>query len=97
MTRGAMRVYTGTIPDFAAEVEGYKLSGVQPDSPAEKAGLKKGDIITGVGTMAVKNIYDYMAAFKGSKPGDRLEMRFLREGKEQKAEVVLAPSKRSDK
>jgi hypothetical protein len=95
--RGAMRVYTGTIPDFAAETEGYKLAGTQPDSPAEKAGLKKGDIITGVGTMAVKNIYDYMAAFKGFKPGDTVEMRYLRDGKEGKVVVVLAPSKRSDK
>lgn len=95
--RGAMRVYTGTIPDFAAEVDGYKLSGVQPESPAEKAGLKKGDIVTGVGAMAIHNIYDYMAAFKGFKPGEKVEMRFLREGKEQKVEVVLAPSKRSDK
>jgi len=93
----AMRVYTGTIPDFAAEVEGYKISGVQPESPAEKAGLKKGDIIVGVGTMAIQNIYDYMAAFKGLKPGDKVEMRFLRDGKEQKTEVTLAPSKRSDK
>ncbi len=95
--RGAMRVYTGTIPDFAAEVEGYKLAGVQPDSPAEKGGLRKGDVIVGVGAMAVRNIYDYMAAFKGFKPGGKVEFRFLRDGKEQKAQVVLAPSKRADK
>lgn len=95
--RGAMRVYTGTIPDFAAEVEGYKLAGVQPESPAEKGGLAKGDVIVGVGSMTISNIYDYMAAFKSLKPGDRVEIRFLREGKAGKTEVVLAPSKRSDK
>lgn len=96
-TRGAMRVYTGTIPDFAADVDGYRISGVQPDSPAEKAGLKKDDIIVGVGTMTIHSIYDYMAAFKSMKPGGKVEFRFLREGGEQKTTVELAPSKATDK
>lgn len=96
-TKGAMRVYTGTIPDFAAEADGYKISGVQPESPAEKAGLKKDDVIVGVGTMTIHSIYDYMAAFKSMKPGDKVEFRFQREGKEQKTTVELAPSKATDK
>ena len=96
-TRGAMRVYTGTIPDFAAQADGYRISGVQPDSPAEKAGLKKDDTIIGVGAMTIHSIYDYMAAFKSLKPGDKVEFRFLRDGKEQKTVVELAPSKAADK
>ena len=96
-TRGAMRVYTGTIPDFASQTDGYRISGVQPGSPAEKAGLKKDDTITGVGAMTIHSIYDYMAAFKTMKPGDKVEFRYARGGKESKTVVELAPSKSTDK
>ena len=92
-----MRVYTGTIPDFASQADGYRISGVQPGSPAEKAGLKKDDTITGVGAMTIHSIYDYMAAFKTMKPGDKVEFRYARGGKELKTVVELAPSKSTDK
>src|SRR5207237_5170310 len=41
----SFRVYVGSVPDYAEQVEGVKLSGRRPGSPAEKAGLKSGDII----------------------------------------------------
>ena len=44
-TRDALRAYLGSIPDYATEVQGVKLSGVRPGSPAEKGGLQGGDII----------------------------------------------------
>jgi S1-C subfamily serine protease len=44
--RGGFRIYLGTQPDYiATEVEGIKLSGVAANGPAEKAGVKGGDII----------------------------------------------------
>ena len=39
------KVYVGTIPDFAGNVDGYKISGVSEGSPAQQAGLQGGDII----------------------------------------------------
>ena len=96
-TRGAMRVYTGTIPEFATQADGYRISGAQPGSPAEKAGLKKDDTIIAVGAMTIHSIYDYMAAFKTMKPGDKVEFRFMRDGRELKTVVELAPSKSAEK
>src|SRR5258705_206163 len=38
--REQLRAYLGTIPDYATEVEGVKLSGVRGGGPAAKAGLR---------------------------------------------------------
>ena len=40
-----MRIFTGTIPDYAQEAEGLLLSGVVGGGPAETAGLQRGDVI----------------------------------------------------
>ena len=53
------RVYFGTIPDYAAQVEGVQLNGVREGSPADKGGLKAGDIIVKFGDKTVKSVYDY--------------------------------------
>ena len=52
-------VYLGTIPDYVAQEKGVKLSGVKANSPAEKAGLQSGDIITELAGKKIENIYDY--------------------------------------
>ena len=44
-SRGTLRAYLGTIPDYTTEGEGVKLSGVIAGGPADKAGLKGGDVI----------------------------------------------------
>lgn len=71
-------VYVGTIPDFASNTEGYKISGVSPGSPAEKAGLIAGDIIIKFGDKEIKNLYDYTAALAQFKPGNEVEVVVLR-------------------
>ncbi|MGB9697535.1 MAG: M20/M25/M40 family metallo-hydrolase [Ignavibacteria bacterium] len=71
-------VYVGTIPDFASNTEGYKISGVSPGSPAEKAGLMAGDIIIKFGDKEIKNLYDYTAALAQFKPGNEVEVVVLR-------------------
>lgn len=84
-----VRVYIGTIPDYSEQVEGFKISGVNDGSPAEKAGLKAGDIIIKFGDKPVKNIYDYMYAMQGYKPGDVVDVIVLREGQELKLSITL--------
>jgi S1-C subfamily serine protease len=63
------RVSVGTIPDYAAEVTGMKISGVRQGSPAAKAGLQGGDIIIKFGKFDIKNIYDYTYALGEFSPG----------------------------
>ena len=74
-----MRVFLGTIPDYATEVAGVKLAGIRGGSPAEKAGLKGGDVIVEFGGQKVSNIYDYtLRARRGEDwpaGGDRRDAR----------------------
>jgi hypothetical protein len=84
-----IRVYVGTIPDYSEQVEGFKIAGVNDGSPAEKAGLKAGDIIIKFGDKPVKNIYSYMYAMQGYKPGDKVDVVVLRNGQEVKVVIEL--------
>ena len=77
-SRETLRAYLGTIPDYAAEVKGVKLSGVRAGSPAEKAGLKGGDVIVEFAGQKVANIYDYTYALDAVKIGQPVQIQVLR-------------------
>ena len=79
MGRG-FSVTVGTIPDYAAEADGMKISGVRPGSPAEKAGLQGGDVIIKFGSFNIKNVYDYTYALGSFSPGDEVEIVAMRSG-----------------
>ena len=49
-----------------------------------------GDIIIQIGDRAVESLADYFGALEATKPGDRVDVRFLREGKERRATVELS-------
>lgn len=68
------RVWVGTIPDYAEQTDGMRISGVSPNSPAEKAGLQEGDVLIKFGRVEIKNIYDYTYALGQYKPGDEVEV-----------------------
>lgn len=90
--RGRMntsRVWVGTVPDFAGEVNGYKLGGVSEGSPAEKAGLEAGDIITSFGGKKISNLYDFTYAIGSFVPGDKVEVIVKRGDEEIKLEIEL--------
>jgi Peptidase family M28/PDZ domain/PA domain len=76
------KVYVGTVPDFAGEVDGYKLGGVTDGSPAAKAGLQAGDIITQFGEKKISNIYDFTYALGNYVPGDKVKV-LVKRGEEQ--------------
>lgn len=71
---GALRAWVGTIPDYSEEKGGLKLSGVSPGSPAEKVGLKRGDVIVKLGDKEISSIYDYMYALQERKPGEHVTL-----------------------
>lgn len=86
---GGWKVYVGTIPDYASDVEGFKLSGVSEGGPAQKAGLKGGDIMISFGGKKITNIYDYVYALQEFAPGDVVDVVILRDGKEMTFRVLL--------
>lgn len=78
----ALRVYLGTIPDYASgDIKGVKLSGVTAGSPAEKAGLRGGDIILQLNGKRTENIYDYTYAIDSLSIGKPAEVQIQRQGK----------------
>ena len=90
--QAAMRIFTGTIPDYSSEVDGLRLSGVMGGGPAEKAGLAEGDIIVELAGQSVANIYDYMYALDILKVGQPAVVVFMRG--DERVETELVPEAR---
>jgi hypothetical protein len=90
---GGYGPYFGSIPDFGQVENGVKFSDVKPASPAEKAGLKAGDILVQFGDKPIKNLYDFTDALRRSKVGDVVDVTVLRDGKPVKASVKLEQRK----
>ena len=80
--RETLRAYLGTIPDYTTEVKGVKLSGVRGASPAEKGGLKGGDVIVEFAGQKIANIYDYTYALDAVKIGAPVQVVIERDGKQ---------------
>jgi hypothetical protein len=90
--RDNLRAYLGSIPDYAQEVKGVKLSGVRSGSPAEKAGLQGGDVVVEFAGQKVLNIYDYTAALDAVKIGVPVKMVVERAAKQ--VEITVTPEAR---
>jgi hypothetical protein len=89
---GRLRVYLGTIPDYAEEVKGVLLSGVGKGGPAEKAGVKARDTIVELAGTKIENIYDYTHALEGLKIGQPVKLAVIRSGK--RVELEITPESR---
>ena len=87
--RSDRKVSIGVIPDFTYNEQGVRLGGSQPGGPAEAAGMKQGDIIIQAGTMPISVLKDLSDVLKTKQPGDKLPVRFLRNGKEFQAIVEV--------
>jgi S1-C subfamily serine protease len=53
---------------------GATVAGVEPDSPADQAGIVAGDVITSVGSDTITAYADLPAALNSYHPGDRVEI-----------------------
>jgi aminopeptidase N len=88
--KNGRRARTGFMPDFSFPGKGVKIGMISPGSPAEKAGLKKGDIIIKLGDIIINDLKEYSNALKTFKPGDTVTIVYTREGKEYSAPITLA-------
>ena len=48
------------MPSYGSDEKGLAIDGVRKNGPAEKAGIKKGDVIVSIKGEEINNIYDYM-------------------------------------
>ena len=89
-SREGSNVYLGSIPDMAAgTTPGLRLSGVRAGSPADKGGLKAGDVIVELAGKSVKDLYEYTDALYANKPGQAITIVVLRDGVRVPLTVVL--------
>ena len=90
-SRGSLSAYLGTIPDYSqGDVKGVLLSGVAKNGPADKAGMRGGDIIISLAGKKVENVYDYTDAIGELKPDKPAAIEISRKGKKLKLEIVPA-------
>jgi C-terminal processing protease CtpA/Prc len=90
-----MRAYLGAAVETGRQAnpnqqeEGVAIEAVQPNSPAARAGLRNGDVITRVGSRVVEDFNDLANAITRHHPGDRVNIRVLRNGEERTLRVTL--------
>jgi C-terminal processing protease CtpA/Prc len=92
VSRAGIRVFTGTVPDYASDAKGLLLGGVVGGGPAERAGLAKGDVIVEIAGHTIANIYDYTFALELLKVGEPAKVVYIRGG--QRRETTLTPAAR---
>lgn len=85
-------------PDVASQHNlpaqwGVYVMKVADGSPASKAGLKQGDIITKVGEVALDETHSYVNTLFTFKPGDQITLTVLRDGKELQLQITLGEAK----
>lgn len=83
--------YFGSIPDYAQDksLKGVLLSGARAGSPADKAGLKRGDIVVEFAGKKIGDIYDYTYAIQGCSAGQTVDVSFVRAGERRTVKVEL--------
>lgn len=77
--------------------EGILIAEVLKDSPAYKAGLQNGDIILQYNSTPVKNNSKFRNEIALLAPGTKIDLKILRNGKQQNVAVVLGNQKESEK
>jgi hypothetical protein len=88
--------YFGVMPDYGFDGKGVKLQGVAPGSPAEKAGLKEGDLLFSLNGQDFEDVKGYSSIFFALKPGDEITLGYEREGKRKSVKATLMVKNRSD-
>jgi hypothetical protein len=83
----------GSIPDFTELPNGVRFADVRPGSPAAKAGLKAGDILTQFDGKPIQNLYDFTYALRASHPGQEVLVKVLRGTESIEAKVLLTERK----
>jgi hypothetical protein len=75
--------YMGTIPDYStlgAREDGVPLSGVRAGGPADRAGLRGGDVIVEMAGVEIRNLYDMTFVLREHRPGESIAVTVLRGG-----------------
>jgi serine protease Do len=94
VTRGSIGVsFHEGLPGAVNRVYGFKngvlVQEVQPGGPADKAGLKAGDIITTIDGRSIKDGDDLVNEIAGRRPGSTIRLGYARDGKPMDTTVTI--------
>jgi len=96
ISRGYLGMMPRTLSELLREalgidedVEGVFVESVEAGTPAEDGGLLESDVITEVDGRPVDNVNDFRFRIARHAPGDRMELKVLRDGREQDLDFVL--------
>jgi hypothetical protein len=70
--------YLGTVPDFTFTERGVRFGGITAGSPADRAGLRAGDVMVGFDGRDIEDLYGFTAALRSHAPGDTVAITVLR-------------------
>jgi len=95
VARGSIGVEFSAVPNPAVlriygAKNGVPITNVRPDSPAAKAGLQGEDTITAVNGKPIKSGDELVNLISATRPGNKLNVTYLRNGQEKQATVVVA-------
>ncbi len=94
--RGVLGVEGGELNSLASkelgvpETQGFYIKKVTKKSGAEKSGLEKGDIIIKLDNQNIATYADLSGYINTKRPNDKVEVTFIRDGKNKVASVVLS-------
>ena len=77
------------MPDYTFSGTGVRVDGVSEGRPAQKAGLKTGDVIIQLGDFNTSSVETYMQALGKFKKGDKAKVKYKRGAEVAETEVVF--------
>lgn len=86
---GGVSVRFGIMPDYGNDKPGVLAAEVFPGTPADLGGIKPGDRMTRWNGKDVPDVEGWMPFLEDARPGDKVIVTFIRDGKEMKTEVLL--------
>src|SRR5262245_48423551 len=81
-------VWLGVYLDDAAD-GGVQVLGLVPGGPADRSGMQSGDVVLGVGSVSVLDLEALNQTLLKMKPGQRAELRVLRDGSVKTVPLLL--------
>ena len=78
MSTARFSVTMGIMPDYTFSGAGVKVDGISDGRPAQKAGIKTGDIIVQLGEHNTSSMEAYMQALSKFKKGDKAKVKYKR-------------------
>ncbi len=87
--KSSFKVSMGIMPDYTFEGNGVRVDGVSDNKPAQKAGIKTGDVVFQLGEHAFSDVQTYMQTLNKFNKGDATKVKLKRGTEELVLDIVF--------